>query len=65
MGRHAEHQSPRTFKPFLNLRRNAVTRLDHPFIEPDLQAVCSQPFCYIAYDHLILRAMTQKNVKQK
>ena len=62
MGRHAEHQHSRALQPFLDLRRNALARLEQRFIKPQPESGLSKPLCKQAHDRLVLRAVAQEHV---
>ena len=62
IGRHAEHQHARALQPFLDHTRDAVARLEHPFIEPHLHPVRMQPLRQRAHHRLVLRAVAQEDV---
>jgi|GEM_PF-3472617 len=49
-------------QPFLDLRRDAVAGLEHPFIEPHLHPVRPQPLRKRAHHRLVLRAVAEENV---
>ncbi len=52
-------------QPFLNLRRDAVAGLEHPFIKPHLQPVRPQPLRDGTNNRLVLGTVTQENVELK
>jgi len=49
-------------RPFLELRRDAVAGLEHPFIEPHLHPVLPQPLRQRPHHRLVLRAVAEEDI---
>lgn len=60
-----QQQNPGIHQPSINLGWNRVTQFDLPFVQPNVQPVRLEPLGQFAYHRLVVRAVTQEDIKRE